>query len=345
MKRTLPLALFVFMLLLAARSMAQQDIHFTQFYELPMLRNPALSGLFNGSLRFTSAYRSQWASVTTPYRTMALGAEVNIAKGFTAGDFMTLGVQVTNDIAGDSRLSRSQFMPVINYHKLLNEEHSTLLSLAFMGGWVTESFDPTHLRFDDQFVNGSYSASNPTSQTFSRTGFQYYDLSTGLSFSTVVGGSTKLYAGASMFHILEPSLTFMQDNDIHLNRKYGVNAGMMTNTGEYTRLTAYADYFMQGGSRLFQLGLLYSYDLSAMNDGSPWTITGGLVYRHKDAAMAVAKFNNARFSFGLSYDVNISKLSTASTYRGGLELTFAFIGLWNADKVASSKVQCPTDIW
>lgn len=345
MKRKLPLYLIVGMILLTMRSMAQQDIHFTQFYELPMLRNPALSGIFSGKFRFTSAYRSQWASVTTPYRTLALGTELNLAKGFTSGDFLTLGVQVTNDIAGDSRLSRSQFMPVLNYHKLLDEEHSTLLSLAFMGGWVTESFDPTHLRFDDQFVNGSYSASNPTSQTFSRTGFQYKDLSTGLSFSTIVGGSTKLYAGAAMFHILEPALTFMQDNEVHLNRKYGVNAGMMTPTGEFTRLTAYGDYFIQGGSRLLQLGLLYSYDLSAMSDASPWSVTGGLVYRHKDAAMAVAKFSNPSFSFGLSYDVNISKLSTASTYRGGLELTFSWIGLWNADKVASSKVQCPTNLW
>lgn len=345
MKRTLPLAFIVSLSLLGLRSAAQQDIHFTQFYELPMLRNPALSGLFNGQLRFTSAYRSQWASVTTPYRTLALGAEVNVAKGFTAGDFITLGVQASNDIAGDSRLSRAQIMPVLNYHKLLNEEHSTLLSLAFMGGWVTESFDPSHLRFDDQFLNGSYSSSNPTSQTFNRTGFQYHDLSTGLSFSTIIAGGTKLYAGVSMYHILEPALTFMQDNDIHLNRKYGANAGMILPTGEFTRLTAYGDYFTQGGSRLFQLGMLYTYDLSAMSDASTWSVTGGMVYRHKDAAMAVAKFSNTKFSFGLSYDVNISKLSTASTYRGGLELTFSWIGLWNADKVASSKVQCPTDIW
>jgi type IX secretion system PorP/SprF family membrane protein len=345
MKRNLPLILYLLTTLMATETIAQQDIHFTQFYELPMLRNPALSGIFNGKFRFTSAYRSQWASVTTPYRTLALGSELNIAKGITPGDFLTLGVQVTNDMAGDSRLSRSQFMPVLNYHKLLNEEHSSLLSLGFMGGWITETFDPTHLRFDDQFVNGSYSATNPTSQTFSQTGFQYYDLSTGLSFSTILGENTKFYAGAALFHIMEPSLTFMKDNAVHLNRKYGVNAGLNTKTGVNTLLTAYADFFSQGGSNLFQAGLLYTYDLSAMGEGSPWSVTGGLVYRLKDAAMVVAKCSTAKFSFGLSYDVNISKLSTASTYRGGLELTFAYIGLWNFDKISASSVQCPTNIW
>jgi type IX secretion system PorP/SprF family membrane protein len=345
MMRNLPWTLLCMTLFLATRSQAQQDIHFTQFYELPMLRNPALAGIFNGNVRFTSAYRSQWASVTTPYRTMATGAEVKITRGFSAGDFITTGLQITNDVAGDSRLSRSQFMPVLNYHKLLNEEYGSLLNLAFMGGWVTESFDPTHLRFDDQFVNGSYSATNPTSQTFSRTGFHYFDLSTGISFSSAIGESTKMYAGASLFHILQPALTFMQDNAVHLNRKYGINAGLNTKTGPYSKVTVYADYFTQGGSNLLQAGLLYTYDLDGMSEGSPWSVTGGLVYRHKDAAMAVAKFNNAKFSFGLSYDVNISKLSTASTYRGGLELTFAYIGLWNSENAAASKVQCPTDIW
>ena len=35
-----------------------------------------------------------------------------------------------------------------------------------MGGPVMQRFDPSKLSFDDQFVNGSYSSSNPTKQIF-----------------------------------------------------------------------------------------------------------------------------------------------------------------------------------
>src|SRR5258705_3102936 len=83
---------------------AQQDINFSQFYELPMLRNPALAGIFNGNERFTAAYRNQWQSVTTPYRRMVLCSEIKFFKGLSTRDFVTAGLQISDDVAGDSKL-------------------------------------------------------------------------------------------------------------------------------------------------------------------------------------------------------------------------------------------------
>ena len=65
----------LFFLLLLANSANSQDINFSQFYELPLLRNPALAGIFSGDIQITSAFRSQWQSVTVPYRTIGLGLE------------------------------------------------------------------------------------------------------------------------------------------------------------------------------------------------------------------------------------------------------------------------------
>ena len=39
-----------------------QDFTFSQFQEMPLLRNPAIAGLFAGDIRLQSAYRSQWLS-------------------------------------------------------------------------------------------------------------------------------------------------------------------------------------------------------------------------------------------------------------------------------------------
>ena len=64
MKPILPLILFLLILFNSTTAKAQQDINFSQFYELPLLRNPALAGIFNGNVRFTGAYRNQWESVT-----------------------------------------------------------------------------------------------------------------------------------------------------------------------------------------------------------------------------------------------------------------------------------------
>ena len=46
-----------------------QDLHMSQFFETPLLRNPALAGIFTGDIRLQAVYRDQWNSVTTGYRT------------------------------------------------------------------------------------------------------------------------------------------------------------------------------------------------------------------------------------------------------------------------------------
>ena len=115
-----------------AEAAHSQDINFSQFYELPMLRNPALAGIFAGDIRVTAGYRNQWQSVTTPYQTQALGAELKFSLGQNTYDFITLGLQLTNDQAGDSKLSKTQIFPVLNFHKSVNGEKDSYIPAAIM---------------------------------------------------------------------------------------------------------------------------------------------------------------------------------------------------------------------
>ena len=73
--RKIGLTIIIFIIAFSAYS---QDINFSQFYELPLLRNPGLAGNFSGDFRITASYRNQWESVTVPYRTMTLGAEYKL---------------------------------------------------------------------------------------------------------------------------------------------------------------------------------------------------------------------------------------------------------------------------
>src|SRR5436190_21584597 len=126
------IALLILVFISLTKTSFCQDVNFSQFYDIPLLRNPALAGIFTGDIRITGAYRNQWESVTTPYRTMALGIELKRSVNEGSGDFLTYGAQITKDIAGDSRLSRTQVFPVFNYHKSLSSEKATYLSAAFM---------------------------------------------------------------------------------------------------------------------------------------------------------------------------------------------------------------------
>src|SRR5215203_6976358 len=95
-----------------------QDIHFSQFFEAPLLRNPSLSGLFNGDIRVQGVYRNQWASVTVPYKTGSFNLQYKNPIGH-ADDFITTGLQVVYDKAGSTNFTTTNFLPAINYHKSL----------------------------------------------------------------------------------------------------------------------------------------------------------------------------------------------------------------------------------
>ncbi len=325
---------------LLAKFASSQDINFSQFYDLPLLRNPSLAGLFAGDIRVTTAYRNQWQSVTVPYRTFGLGLEYKKPIGENSDDFFTYGLQLSSDVAGDSKLSRTQVFPVFNYHKSLGDKN-TYLSAGIMGGPVMQRFDPTKLTFDDQFVNGAYSAANPTKQTFNSTKLTYWDAAAGLCFSSVAGQNTKYYIGVGMFHFTQPKVAFQKQNDIILNHKWVVNAGFAAPVSDADRIIFYADYFMQGGSRQAQGGFMLNHDLIQYDEEQKVSISAGMFYRGKDAFMPVAKLDYYQYSIGISYDINSSKLKSASQYRGAYEVTLSYKAFNNKYNTSANKTKCP----
>ena len=110
-----------------------QDIHFSQFYEAPLYRNPAFAGIVNGDIRVQAIFRSQWNSFVNAYKTGSLNAEYKMPVG-KGEDFVTCGFEAFYDRAGSADLSTTIFTPVFNYHKSLGNERNTYLSAAFMGG-------------------------------------------------------------------------------------------------------------------------------------------------------------------------------------------------------------------
>src|SRR5829696_10348750 len=76
-----------------------QDLHFSQFFEAPLLRNPSLAGIFTGDIRVQAVYRDQWNTVTNAYKTGSLNGEYKMPIG-KANDFVTAGLQILYDRAG-----------------------------------------------------------------------------------------------------------------------------------------------------------------------------------------------------------------------------------------------------
>jgi type IX secretion system PorP/SprF family membrane protein len=322
-----------------------QDINFSQFYELPLLRNPALAGTYRGDLRITTAFRQQWNSVTVPYKTQALGAELKFGVSEYSNDYISMGLQITNDLAGDSRLGKTQVLPMLAFHKSMSHDKDAYLSLGFIGGAVQQRFDPAKLQFDDQFVNGAYSATNPTQEVFANSNVTYWDMGVGMKYSSDFGYDNAWFAGLAYYHFTEPKVAFAQTNDIRLNKKWVLNAGVSASTGEYDRVILYLDYFMQGGNNQVQGGVMYKHDLLQQDIDYTVSISGGGFMRWNDAIVPVIKLDYYNLGIGLTYDVNISKLRKASMGRGGFEATLSYSNFLNIRNSSAQKMRCPVTIY
>lgn len=329
------------LVLLAAPAIGvAQDFTFSQFYEMPLLRNPAIAGLFSGDVRVQMAYRRQWESVTTPYKTMALSSEVKFPVG-AGNDYLTTSIQITNDVAGDAYFSRLQLLPAFNFLKSLNDGNS-YLSAGVIAGLVQNQFDPTKMTFDDQFQNGRFSPTNITSQTFKKTNESYFDASAGIAYSNIINGSdSKFYIGAALYHFTKPKLSFFDDAVI-MQPRLVINAGLNLVTSEFDNVYVYGDYIKQGGNRQMLMGLLYGHAFSSYSDEDhKYGIYIGGFYRWGDAFIPVAKLELDKLSLGFSYDINTSKLKSASQLRGGFEVTGSFKSFLNIRKSSRGRVECP----
>ena len=319
---------FLFMLLIGLSIDGYaQDLHFSQFYEAPLLRNPALAGLYEGDIRVQGVYRSQWNSISFPFETGSVNAEYKFGVG-KGNDFLTVGTQVMYDKAGSISLQTIQLLPLVNFHKSLSDVRNTYLSLGFMGGVVNRRLDrskvTTNSQYDGFLYNGSlYNETLPDGESF-LSGYSYGDMSVGMSFSSTLGASQQhnFFTGIGYHHFNKPMNSFYKSIS-HLP-KWVFSAGLKLNMDDLTYVTLNGDMTTQTPFKEYILGGVYSKRLGE-DEGPSYTIHAGVYYRYDDAIIPVMKFDVRKISFGISYDINVSSLAPASKNRGGFELSISYI--------------------
>ncbi len=299
-----------------------QDIHFSQFFEAPLLRNPSLAGIYNGDIRVQALYRDQWNSITNAYRTGSLNGEYKMPVG-RGSDFMTAGLQLLYDRAGTIGWTSTSVLPVLNYHKSLSGDKNRFLSLGFMGGMVQRRFDPSKMTTNTQYDNGGLG------ENLTSTQYTYLDGSVGMSYNAALHESTddNYYIGVAYHHFNRPNNSFYRNAGIQLNPKWVLSGGVRFAIGDYAFGTLQADHSLQGSYSETVAGGLYGIKIGGYPDDPDYVLHGGAFLRWNDAFIPVIKLDYSPFSVSFSYDVNISKLKPSTYGRGGFEIAITYIGM------------------
>jgi type IX secretion system PorP/SprF family membrane protein len=340
--KTLHRKLLWAMLMIISQQANSQDIHFSQFNEAPLLRNPALAGIFTGDLRFQAVYRTQWQSVTVPYQTTSLNGEFKLPVG-KGEDFLTIAAQVLNDRAGSIGMTSTHVMPAVNYHKSLSGERNMYLSLGFMGGLAQRRFDRSKLTTNSQFDGSNYNPGLSDGETFDKTSYSYFDGIVGMSFNAQLNDNpdNNVFAGVALHHFNKPSsISFYGNTKLEMIPKWVYSGGVRLAATEQSYVTFHADYSKQGPYSQLIGGAIYTWKLDDEVDPK-YLVHGGAFVRLKDAIIPVAKLEMTPLAISVSYDANISKLSTTTRGRGGFELALSWQTYLDRDNSSKNAVRCP----
>lgn len=326
------LALIVGALILNEGRAVAQDIHFSQFDETPLQLNPANAGVKH-DVEIITNYKNQWQSVGSPYKTFALSADFKLLK--KKKNNLGIGIDFFNDKAGDANLSSNQVNLSLCGIVPLNDKNK--LSGGIMTGFGQRSINLSGLSWGEQYDGTNYNESLPTGELSTASNFTFFDLGAGIEYSyssdemyISANNARKFTIGVSMFHPNRPAYSFYGESTERLHTKYVLHGDASLGI-QNSNLVLKPSYivFMQGAVTEVTPGMMFQY---IIQEGSKYTghkkpaaFSLGGYYRLKDAFIAEAKFEFANYAIGFSYDVNLSKLKTVTSSKGGFEISLRFI--------------------
>ncbi|MBL4578039.1 MAG: PorP/SprF family type IX secretion system membrane protein, partial [Flavobacteriales bacterium] len=313
--------------------------HLSQYDAAPLYTNPAMTGMFIGQYRIHGHYRNQWSSIVSPFSTTAFSYDTQLEK-------INVGGIILNDRAGTGNYNVLNLVGSAAYDYTIdkNKKKAHHIAGGFQAGIIHKSVDIGNLIFSKQWTSTNsnpFDPGLPNGEIFSNTNFVLPELNLGLLYYMANDGSkVNPFIGFSVFHLLEPNETFFE-NENKLPRRYVMHTGVKINLAKDIQITPKILIMNEGNDNERTITLMGTYFLK---NADAW-IFAAPTYRSfkfsefstNDAIIATVGLKYGSFSYGFSYDLNISSLSSISNGRGGFELSITYI----AKKISFPKPACP----
>ena len=182
---------------------AQWDVQFSDYTALRSFYNPAVSGT-DGQLNVNAAYSMQMVGYDGAPATMYVGADLPI---YFLSPRHGVGLNFLNDKIGMFTSTKIGLQYAYN----LRIGRKGRLAIGVQGGLLSEKVDPSGVELEDN--------TDPAFPSSSQTGTSL-DLATGLYYY-----HPRLWVGASVQHLLAPTVELGETNEVNLSRMYYLMGG------------------------------------------------------------------------------------------------------------------------
>jgi len=303
---------------LVSNGLLAQDPHFSQFYSSPLTLNPAMTGVFAGETRLAMTYRNQWRTISTPFTTATVACDFQLLNEKIGNDLFGLGFVGMIDQSNNQGLKANFLSISTAYNKSIDIEGLHKIGVGFQASWATKKADYSRFVFSRQFTPMGFDPSLPTGEPTSGFTINYLDVAAGFLYSGMSATNSQWYLGGSYYHLNKPNEAISTEQN-RLSPRLSVHGGFNFPFAEQNRIYLSALYMNSMITEEFLFGTIFEkYIPNIEYETSLYT---GVYYRPNDAVIPYIGIGTPKMQLGLSYDINISSLKTATQSRGGFEIS------------------------
>jgi type IX secretion system PorP/SprF family membrane protein len=296
-----------------------QDVHFSQYDHTPTLTAPATVGGFvdNAYQRVNVSYRNQWQGVPVAYNSVLASFDREIRPKKLKNGHFGFGFNLLHDAAGDSKLGLTQINLLAAYHLQLNTKNT--LSAGIAGGYGLRQFDPTGLRFDNQFNGDTYDKNLSARENYAQQNFGFFDATASVVWQFQQKRANTM-VGATVAHLNEPIQSFYATNGERLARKYTFFGSAKLPIAERLDFTTNLQVSSQNTYFEFLGAIGMDFYLNKKRFKQT-NLLASVGYRHEDAIIPMLGLRYNAWRVAVSYDINISPFAVATGGGGGPEIS------------------------
>ena len=308
------LNIFLLVLTITSVSVAYgQDAHFSQYFSSPLYTNPALTGQVEGGIRFNALYRTQWNAFKDNFTTTSFSVDGRVKR-------FGIGLTVIDQATGINGLNALNFLVSGAYDIFKPGNGTQHLIVGVQGGIYNKSFKGDNVTLPGDWEEGIGYVPGAGDEALDGLSVLSPDINFGILWFD--GNPQKRFApfaGASAFHLLQPEDDFAGDNKLPM--RFLIHGGMRYRLQPNFELIPHAKFSYQNGFYNGIAGLNVSYGII----DTFTSIELGAAYRVNDAIVPYVGATYKDFSFGVSYDANVSELTSFGLQKSTFEISLTYL--------------------
>jgi len=327
---------------LAINDCKAQGMHFSQYYNAPLLLNPANTALMpDNDFRVGVNYRNQWSSVPVPYRTYSVYADMQALRNRNTTNWLGLGFGFWSDKAGNGDLSLSRIELMLAYHVQLG--YTAMISAGLSAASAQRTVDFNKLTFDRQWDGFKFDPNLQNGENGYTARTSFFDIGAGVNLAYFPNENTYLKVGIGVAHITQPKETFYGQEHKMGIRPTG-NVDLMVKLSNNVILNPSVYYTTQKGAYELLYGTLFQVNVSgggSFEQQAATSLIFGIFHRWNEAVIGTIGLEYGRLKVMSSYDFTMSSFSTANKGRGAFEIGIVYQGVYGGLSRTRQTYNCP----